>query len=197
MNNKITISGTIVGRPEFSNESYGRKFYGFMLESVRKSGTVDKVHCLVDSELVKKIRSEKVKLIGEIRSKKYTYEGISHLLVYVYVTDVQEYETDENSVQLTGIISLPPILRKTPYNKTISDIFLRSYRNTNTRQYDRIPVIAWRECAKEVSKLPTGTMVRVIGRLQSREYTKFFEDETFERRTVIEVSAREVEVEEL
>lgn len=196
MNNKITISGKVAGKPEFSNESYGRKFYSFELESERTSGVVDKVHCLVDGELVEKIKN-KVKLIGEIRSKKYTYKGVSRLLVYVYVTDVQEYETDENSVQLTGVINLPPMLRKTPYEKTIADIFLRTYRNTNSRQYDRIPVIAWREYAKEVSKLPTGTIIKVSGRLQSREYTKIFEDETFERRTVIEVSARDIEMEEL
>lgn len=197
MNNRIEISGIVARKPEFSNESYGRKFYSFELESERTSGAVDKVRCLIGSELVNEVCREKVKVVGEIRSRKYVREGKCHLWVYVYVMDVLQYEEDDNFVEITGIVSAEPTFRKTPRGKTISDIFLRSYRNVNCMQYDRVPVVTWGNCARKTSELHVGSKVKVIGRLQSREYIKFSEDEKFEKRTVIEISAKEIEVEEL
>lgn len=197
MNNRIEISGTVAGKPEFSNESYGRKFYSFELESVRTSGAVDKVPCLISRELAKEIRHEKIKVIGEIRSRKYVREGKSHLLVYVHVMSVLQYEEDDNSAEITGIVSAKPTFRKTPHGKIISDLFLRSYRSANCMQYDRVPVVAWGNYAEKASKLHIGSKVKAIGRLQSREYIKFLGAEKFEKHTVIEISAKEIEVEEL
>lgn len=197
MNNRIEISGTVVRKPEFSNKSYGRKFYSFELESERISGTVDKIRCLISDDLAEEIRHEKIKVIGEVRSRKYVNEGKCHLSVYVYVMNVLQYEEDDNCVEITGIVSTEPTFRKTPRGTIISDLFIRSYRNVNCMQYDRVPVVVWGNCARKASRLHVGSKVKVIGRLQSREYIKFLADEKFEKRTVIEISAKEIEVEEL
>ena len=39
--NQITLRGDLLGLPEFSHENHGRRFYRFILEVPRLSGTVD------------------------------------------------------------------------------------------------------------------------------------------------------------
>jgi len=70
----------------------------------------------------------------------------------------------------------------------------RSYKDKTTRDWKElatfVPVVVWREAAERCQeRLPKGSPVQVEGRLVSRD----FEDKTGQKRTVLEVEARQVQ----
>ena len=97
-----------------------------------------------------------------------------------------------NEVVLDGYICKKPIYRKTPFGREIADILLAVNRSYNKSDY--IPCIAWGRNAKFCETVPVGAEIRVIGRVQSREYEKKYEDGTVEKRIAYEVSASSLEI---
>ena len=59
---------------------------------------------------------------------------------------------------------------------------------------DYVPCICWGRNARFSSKLPVGTEVKVVGRIQSRIYEKKFEDGQVEQRVAFEVSISNLEL---
>ena len=59
---------------------------------------------------------------------------------------------------------------------------------------DYIPSIAWGRNARFCQNLPTGTAVKIVGRVQSRNYEKKHEDGTIENRVAYEVSIASLQV---
>ena len=90
------------------------------------------------------------------------------------------------------IFAKKPIYRKTPFGREISDILLAVNRAYNKSDY--IPCIAWGRTARFCENIPVGTEVKIIGRVQSREYEKKHEDGTVEKRVAYEVSVSSLEV---
>ena len=70
--------------------------------------------------------------------------------------------------------------------REIADILLAVNRAYGKSDY--IPSIAWGRTARFCQNLPTGTEVKIIGRVQSRKYEKKHEDGTIENRVAYEVS---------
>ena len=103
------------------------------------------------------------------------------------------YEEDENNVELDGFICKEPTYRETPLGRQVSDLIIASNRERNFKS-DYIPCIAWGRNAIRTSELNVGTRVKVLGRLQSREYNKRLGDETYEARTAYELSSSMVSV---
>ena len=97
-----------------------------------------------------------------------------------------------NEVVLDGYLCKKPIYRKTPFGREISDILLAVNRAYNKSDY--IPCIAWGRTARFCENLAVGTELRVIGRVQSREYEKKYEDGTVEKRIAYEVSVSNLEI---
>ena len=97
-----------------------------------------------------------------------------------------------NEVILTGYICKTPIYRQTPFGREIADILLAVNRAYNKSDY--IPCITWGRNARYCSKMPVGTEVKVIGRVQSRAYEKKHEDGTVEQKVAYEVSISNLEV---
>ena len=97
-----------------------------------------------------------------------------------------------NEVILDGYICKKPIYRKTPFGREIADILLAVNRSYNKSDY--IPCIAWGRNAKFCETVPVGSEIRVIGRVQSREYEKKHEDGSVEKRIAYEVSVSSLEV---
>ena len=121
----------------------------------------------------------------------------SRLILSVFVKDIKQLEVNENvktvnELTVTGVVCKPPIYRKTPLGRDIADILLAVNRSYNKSDY--IPCIIWGRNAKYCEHLETGTVVRVFGRVQSREYEKKYEDGTSEKRTAYEVSVSKFEV---
>lgn len=187
--NKIKLAGTVISSVELSHTFFEENFYKFDIEIERSSGNTDKLPCIVPQMLVGDIKEgAKISLNGEIRSRNERDEISSHCRLAVFVTEVSDYcGYDENSVELEGFICKEPKYRKTPAGREICDVLIASNRKTHKSDY--IPCIAWGRNAIRTSLMKVSDKVKVIGRFQSREYIKRYENGTEEIKTALEVSA--------
>ena len=103
---------------------------------------------------------------------------------------LKNYTTNE--VVLIGYICKKPVYRQTPFGREIADLLLAVNRSYNKSDY--IPSIAWGRTAKFCQNLDVGTEVKIVGRIQSRQYEKKHEDGTVETKTAYEVSVCSLEV---
>ena len=192
--NKIVLAGMVTEEPIFSHEVHGEKFYRFCLSSSRQSGNCDILVCIVP-EIIKNGINEgnKVKVLGEIRTRNVHEDDKNHLEITVFVKEVLSYEEDENNVELYGFICKEPTYRETTFGRQITDLIVASNRERNHKS-DYIPCIAWGRNAIRTSEFDVGTRVKVSGRLQSREYKKKIDDGTYEVRTAYELSAYMIDV---
>ena len=101
-------------------------------------------------------------------------------------------DTITNEVVLVGYICKKPIYRQTPFGREISDLLLAVNRAYNKSDY--IPCIAWGRNARFCQDIEVGTQVKVVGRVQSRQYEKKHDDGTVEIRVAYEVSVGSLEV---
>ncbi len=97
-----------------------------------------------------------------------------------------------NEVVLIGFICKKPVYRQTPFGREIADILLAVNRAYNKSDY--IPSIAWGRNARFCQNLEVGTQVKIVGRVQSRNYEKKLEDGTVLKKVAYEVSVGSLEV---
>lgn len=203
-NNKVTLSGEIVSNFEFSHEVYGEGFYTAMLASERLSGQKDIIPIMVSDRIVD-VRADRegqfVRVSGQFRSYNKHENGRRHIELSVFVREFEEWEedgtirpADENELFLDGYICKPPVYRKTPLGREITDILLAVNRQYGKSDY--IPCIAWGRNARFTSGLGVGTRLQVEGRIQSREYEKKISETESEARVAYEVSISKLEVAE-
>ncbi len=95
-----------------------------------------------------------------------------------------------NEVRIEGRITAEPELRYTQSEKAYVRFSLAVTRDWSDRdEADFIPVVAWNSTAKAMGEhVVKGQLLTVSGRLQSRTY----ETQDGQKRTVLEVVAREV-----
>ena len=205
-NNHITLVGKITDEKKFSHEIYGEKFYTFDLSVPRLSGNADIIPVTISERLFKDedlVIDKKIKITGQFRSYNSYENEKNRLILTVFTKDIEFLENQEeeivaskdlisNEVILTGYICKTPIYRQTPFGREIADILLAVNRAYNKSDY--IPCITWGRNARYCSKMPVGTEVKVIGRVQSRAYEKKHEDGTVEQKVAYEVSISNLEV---
>ena len=97
-----------------------------------------------------------------------------------------------NEVVLIGYICKKPVYRQTPFGREIADLLLAVNRAYNKSDY--IPSIAWGRNARFCQNLEVGTEVKIVGRVQSRNYEKKLEDGTVLKKVAYEVSIGSLEV---
>lgn len=189
--NEIKLSGKVSEEPKLTHEICGEKFYKFYIEVDRLSERKDVLPCNISETIVEKVEGgENITVIGKIRTRNIDHQKLD---VFVFVTDVQEFEgTNNNFAVVDGYICKQPVYRITPTEREITDFILAHNRKT-FRRSDYIPSIAWGRNALRVSYAELGDELRVCGRLQSREYIKKFEDGTQEKRVAYELSVVKVE----
>ncbi len=205
-NNHITLVGKVTSEKRFSHEIYGEKFYIFNLSIPRLSGNADSIPITISERLLTERDlpvESKVSVHGQFRSYN-CYEGErNRLILTVFAKEIEFMENQEeeipvgkdvitNEVILDGYICKKPIYRKTPFGREIADVLLAVNRSYNKSDY--IPCIAWGRNAKFCETVPVGAEIRVVGRVQSREYEKKHEDGTIEKRVAYEVSVASLEV---
>ena len=208
-NNYLTLVGKVTGEKKFSHEIYGESFYVFNLEIPRLSGNSDIIPITVSERLIKEdtlTEGKKLLIKGQFRSYNSYENEKNRLILTVFAKDIielEEKEEDEenemvkkdtvtNEVVLIGYICKKPIYRQTPFGREISDLLLAVNRAYNKSDY--IPCIAWGRNARFCQNLEVGTEVKVVGRVQSRNYEKKHEDGTVETRVAYEVSVGSLEV---
>ena len=95
-----------------------------------------------------------------------------------------------NVVNLIGRLTRDPELRYTTTGKAVCNFNLAVNRPFGDKEADFFNVVSWNKIGENVANhLTKGRLVGVVGRLQSRSY----EDDTGQRRFVIEVVANEVQ----
>ena len=204
-NNHLILVGKVTSEKKFSHEIYGEKFYIFNLSVPRLSGNADVIPVTISERLltIKDIKvGDNLQIDGQFRSYNSYDSEKSKLILTVFVKDIQFIENEEeievkkeyisNEVVLDGYICKKPIYRKTPFGREISDILLAVNRAYNKSDY--IPCIAWGRNARFCENVAVGTEVKIVGRVQSREYEKKHEDGTVEKKVAYEVSVASLEV---
>lgn len=205
-NNHITLVGKVTSEKKLSHEIYGEKFYVFNLSVPRLSGNYDSIPITISERLITEEGlplESKMTVTGQFRSYN-SYEGEKNRLVLtVFAKSVEFLEDQEadipvgkdfitNEVVLDGYICRKPIYRKTPFGREIADVLLAVNRSYNKSDY--IPCIAWGRNAKFCDTVAVGTEIKVVGRVQSRQYEKKHDDGTVEIRVAYEVSVGSLEV---
>ena len=222
-NNYLTLVGKVTSEKRFSHEIYGERFYSFDLLVPRLSGTSDIIPVTASERLfTDEMMEEGTKLLikGQFRSYNSYENEKNKLILTVFAKDiekleeeVQEVEETEivneeseetakkefirkdaitNEVVLVGYICKKPIYRQTPFGREIADILLAVNRAYNKSDY--IPSIAWGRNARFCQNIEVGTEVKIVGRIQSRNYEKKLEDGSIIKKVAYEVSIGSLEV---
>ena len=199
--NQATIIGAVDSTFEYSHEVFGEKYYTLHVLANRLSGEYDRIPLTISERLIditQDYSGEIIKVTGQLRSyNKHISETKSKLIISVFVRDLEFMDeqpdaTNSNTIILDGYLCKNPIYRKTPLGREIADVLLAVNRPYGKSDY--IPSITWGRDAKYISSMGIGTRVKVIGRLQSREYIKKLTDTEEEKRTVYELSISRLEV---
>ena len=206
-NNYLVLVGKVANEKKFSHEVYGERFYLFNIEVPRLSGVSDIIPITVSERLISGIDisiGNKILIKGQFRSYNTYENGKNKLVLTVFAKDViagedakeeeeeLKKESISNEVTLIGYICKKPIYRQTPFKREIADILLAVNRAYNKSDY--IPCIAWGRNARFCQNIEVGTCVKIIGRVQSREYEKKLEDGTVQERVAYEVSVGSMEI---
>ncbi len=216
-NNYLTLVGRVTSEKRFSHEIYGESFYTFDLLIPRLSGSEDIIPITASERLINEemmVIGTKLIIKGQFRSYNSYENEKNKLILTVFAKDVQKVEESEheneeveegtnqndivnkdivtNEVVLVGYICKKPIYRQTPFGREIADLLLAVNRAYNKSDY--IPSIAWGRNARFCQNLDVGTEVKVVGRIQSRNYEKKYEDGTVEKKVAYEVSIGSLEV---
>jgi len=195
MTNSITIRGTLEDLPVFSHENHGCRFFRFYLLVSRLSGVIDRLPVLAEEKVLCSFDlsgGSMLTVTGQIRSYNQRAEGVRHLVIFVFAADIVAEDGEPiNDVILEGPLCREPNYRRTPLGRDICDAMLAVPRAF--RRADYLPCILWGRTAQEISQCHTSDRIRIVGRLQSRIYTKLTEEGLVER-TAYEISALNAEV---
>lgn len=198
MKNEVKLTGQIIDIHELSEN---RDICEAIIACKRKSGAVDNVPVRFDNEdETKKLFEENlfkgVAIVGEIRtfnnkSPKAERKKSTYVWLFGMLTNNSGYE-EINNVQLEGCIASIMPCRETPLGRQICDIIIAVDNNNGKVSYPN--VIVWNKTAEFISKYgKVGDKLEIIGRFQSREYSKEGEHKT---RVAYEISAMYVSVSE-
>jgi len=174
-NNKVYLQGMVADEPVFNHAVQDEEFYGFNLNVPRLSGQHDVIPIIIAKRLIDFFnikKGEYVALRGQFRSFNKIEDGRRKLILSVFVKEVCEWDdsANPNVIELNGFVCKPVIFRTTPFAREICDILLAVNRKFNKSDY--IPCIAWGNNAQIASQVSVPANLKIVGRIQSREYTK-------------------------
>lgn len=174
-NNRIKLIGQVIDEPTFSHEINGEGFFEFVIEVSRLSANADYIPVIVSERgfNIENIRKgEYFEVEGSYRSHNKIVEGRSKLLLHVFAERIEEPQVvyPHNEVTLEGNICKPPVYRKTPHGREITDLLVAVNRSYGKSDY--IPCIAWGRNARFASNFKVGDLISCTGRVQSRVYKK-------------------------
>lgn len=199
-NNQVTIMGTIVSGYQFSHEIFGENFYMVDVQVPRLSDSADIIPIMISERIVDvevEAVGANVIINGQFRSYNRHESKKNRLLLSVFARDIEfvdEVLENEktNQIYLDGYICKPPVYRKTPLGREITDLLLASNRPYGKSDY--IPCICWGRNARYASSFEVGMRCVIWGRIQSREYMKKINEDELERRIAYEVSVSKLEL---
>lgn len=198
--NKAEVVGLVTEPFGLDHKVHGEGFYRTVVRTMRDSGKYDDVPVVVSERLTDVTKSQvgnMVVVIGQFRSyNKPDESGKRKLILFLFAKAFQELGEGEdgywNRLSLIGTICKPVIYRVTPLGREVADVMLAVNRAYGKSDY--IPCLCWGRDAKWIQFLEVGQLLRIKGRIQSREYQKKLGEDEIQTRTAYEVSVQEVEV---
>lgn len=178
-NNKVFLQGKVLDEPCYSHDVFDEGFYTLNLSIPRLSGQEDIIPITISERLLTshpiKV-GDTIALKGQFRSYNKLENEKSKLVLTVFVRELCEVsdQNNPNIIEIFGYICKTPIYRTTPFNREITDMLMAVNRSYNKSDY--IPCITWGRNARFVGSMPVGTKLSVVGRIQSREYMKKYDD---------------------
>lgn len=175
MNNEVIISGTVTKDIEFNHSTEIEDFYKLYIGVNRLSGTFDEIPIIISNRFIdtnKSYLGKKMRVEGDYRSYNMHTEDGTHLILNVFAQNISNNEKqDENLIAITGTLCKNVVYRMTPFGRKIADVLLAVNRLYNKADY--IPCIAWGRDAHYLrDNYKKGDKIAIIGRIQSRKYTK-------------------------
>lgn len=183
----------------------GLAFHGYMakIEIPRGSGVIDEVAvAFTDAELqgngeiagFEIAKGSRLLVVGKMQTLKDFGTGQRLVFVLADYVALSPKAMIQNDVALMGELAYGPKYRETPKGKRITEIFVKT-QNMLIPGTSYIPCICWQGMADKVAEWQQGDQVKLLGRCQSRAYSKRTEEHTgeFEERTVREVSVNLIE----
>lgn len=203
--NEVTLGGFIKEDLKFVTEFHGTKLYETVIGVLRLSGKEDDIPVFI-SDKMDFFEDLKVGAIvtleGSLRTSKYSNDGVSKVKVYVQATKILGCSEDIfddcylNEITLEGILTKEPILRKSKSNNNIdlAEVVLRAHRGYG--RFIHAQCIVWGSDAKSVANLKANDRLRIVGRLQSRYFTRHRKDNSnmLENAINYEVSALRIDI---
>lgn len=198
--NEIKLIGKLV------KDKWGRlynKLNGYItthLEVNRQSETVDTIplkisNKIINAETLKSLEDKELYIEGKVLSFDRLIDDKHKLIIMVGVDkiteDLPEDLTTNNFVRLEGIISKTPTFRKTPLNRYITELNLET--NLSEKYSSKIPCICWSRLAVKAAEFEVGEVITVVGRFQSRDYTKKLPDGNVISKTTYEISIQTID----
>ena len=198
-NNQVTVIGTVVSEFTYSHEVFGEGFFMIDILVRRLSSSNDTIPVMVSERLMdvtQSCRGQCIKVTGQFRSYNRHEEQKNRLILSVFAREIEIVDEEPdgartNHIMLEGNICKRPVYRKTPLGREIADLLLAVNRPYGKSDY--IPCICWGRNARYASGFDVGEHVRVLGRIQSREYVKKLSETETETRTAYEVSVSKLE----
>ena len=198
-NNQVTVIGTVVSEFTYSHEVFGEGFYMTDILVRRLSSSNDTIPVMVSERLMdvsQSYRGQCIKVTGQFRSYNRHEEQRNRLILSVFAREIEFVDEEPdgartNHILLEGYMCKRPVYRKTPLGREIADLLLAVNRPYGKSDY--IPCICWGRNARYASSFDVGEHVRVLGRIQSREYVKKLSETEAETRTAYEVSVSKLE----
>ena len=183
-NNQVTVIGEVVSEFTYSHEVFGEGFYMMELLVKRLSNSCDRIPVMISERLIdvtKDCRGECIMVSGQFRSYNRHEELKNRLVLSVFAREIEFIDEEPdgaktNHILLEGYMCKRPVYRKTPLGREIADLLLAVNRN-----------------ARYASSFDVGEHVRVLGRIQSREYVKKLSETETETRVAYEVSVSKLE----
>ena len=189
--NIVSLTGRVTQAPTYSHQVCRESFYKTFLEVRRLSEKIDTIPIIISEKLVydnEIIEGSFICVNGQFRSYNLLIEGMSRLMLNVFVKDLSQVEENKNpnTIELVGFICKEPIFRITPFKREVCDIILAVNRAYNKSDY--IPCIVWGRNARYAKTLEIGDKIIINGRIQSRTYKKLKDNGEYEERVAYEVS---------
>ncbi len=178
-NNKVYLQGVVANEPSFSHAVKDEEFFTFSLSVKRLSGQCDILPIIVSKKMLENVKvGDHLALRGQFRSFNKVEQDRRKLVLSIFVKEICEFDANANPnvIELNGFVCKPVIYRTTPFSREICDVLLAVNRNFNKSDY--IPCIAWGNNAHIVSEMQVPSSLKIIGRIQSREYMKVIENDT-------------------
>lgn len=180
--NRARLCGTVMTDPAVSHANHGEEFCRFFLSVQRLSGQADLLPVVVSRRTLTENPiqvGDTVTVQGQLRSFNNKSGVGARLVIDLFARSVTAGGEYCNHIELSGTVCKAPTLRRTPLGREICDVILAVNRRYGRADY--LPCISWGAIARETAALTVGSPMALVGRLQSRTYSKALEGGCEER----------------